>query len=179
MKYNFNGTLYFKHMWYIYALWCFGITGFLWILMIANGTFDIAPAIVSFLSVIFIAFLLLINRIRTWTGSYVEVTENLVKYVRIVQNGYLDKNMNHWVKKVSSHYIATVLTVEYGARKNKIYGCIDEEISYQDEYVSDRKMKRKDVVLIPKFFENEHQMNRDIIEFYKRRAWQNGRSNQR
>lgn len=82
-----------------------------------------------------------------------------------------------WITKTSSFWIFTVRTIEYCTRGIKVYGYINEEIITKED-ITEKKMKTKDVILIPRFFENEQDMYRNILEFYKRRKWQDGRKNQ-
>lgn len=175
MKYKFDSVLYFKHMWYIYLSACVGCTGVLCVLMYTNGTLDIVPALVCFAFVLFLTALVLLNRLRTWSGSYVEIKENFIEYMRIKANGYASSDMTgRWITKTSSFWIFTVRTIEYCARGIKVYGYINEEIITKED-ITEKKMKTKDVVLIPRYFSNEQELYGNILEFYKRRKWQDGR----
>ncbi len=178
MKYKFDSALYFKHMWYIYLAVCIGVTGVLYMFMYMNENLDVIPALVCFASVLFITVLVLLNRLRTWNGSYVEVKENFIEYMRIKASGYSGSDMTgNWVTHTSSYWIFTVRTIEYCARGIKVYGYINEEIVTKED-MTKKKMNTKDVVWIPKYFEKEQDMYRNILEFYKRRKWQDGRRNQ-
>ena len=113
-----------------------------------------------------------------YRNSYVEIKENFIEYMRVKVDGYTNTEMiGPWTTITSSFWIFTVRTIEYCSRGIKIYGYINEEI-IKKEYMTEKKMKTKDVVKIPRFFENEQEMYRNILEFYKRRKWQDGRRNQ-
>lgn len=165
-------------MWYIYLSVCISITGFFCTVMYMNGTLDFVPALVCFAFVLFGTSIIYLNKIRIWRNSYVEIKENFIEYMRVKVDGYTNTEMTGpWATITSSFWIFTVRTIEYCSRGIKIYGYINEEI-IKKEYVTEKKMKTKDVVKIPRFFENEQEMYRNILEFYKRRKWQDGRRNQ-
>lgn len=151
-QFIFSKRYYLKYSWYKYILLWIGISLLIWALIFFNGKLSLLSGMISSLAVLLVTILLLINRIRTWRKSKVEVSNHGIVFTKVKADGF-EASVELGRRKKIATYSAFPVQRSCVVNNNiHVYGdviCVEE--TYANS-VMNKKEKHLNHFVIPPYF---------------------------
>lgn len=151
-QFQFSKSMYIRHSWHKYVISWLSVSVVLSTMMYFNGMLSIASGFIAMVIILFFAILIMLNRVRTWKKSKVELNENSIKLILVKADGYEANIELGRKKKIVTYNAIPIKEVRVSGNCVHIYGDI---IVSEQTYVNSMtysKEKQIDEFKIPPYF---------------------------
>ena len=151
-QFSFSKWMYLKNSWYKYFIPWIGISIALSAMMYFNGKLSVASGSVAALIILFFTILMMINRVRTWKKSKVELSGNGIKLTCVKADGYEANIELGRKKRVVTYSAFPIKKVELSGHSVRVYGDIIVTEQTHVNSVTRNKERRVSRFVIPPYF---------------------------
>ena len=151
---SFSKWMYLKNSWYKYFVSWMGTSLFLSMIMFINGKLSVTSSTVASIVLLLFNILMMINRVRTWKMSKVELNDTGVKFICIKADGY-EANIELGRKRRIVTYSAfPIKKVLVSGKSIHVYGDVIVREQIYVNSLTKNKEKQISNFRIPPYFSN-------------------------